>query len=75
VLGFYSRLYGESIKKIEEARELVEKRLGRPVSNPKLVEYMVDNLLQAEDRETQKEFYRTLLQLAQTKSIEVPLYE
>jgi len=68
-------LYGESIKKIEEARELVEKRLGRPVSNPKLVEYMVDNLLQAEDRETQKEFYRTLLQLAQTKSIEVPLYE
>ena len=75
MLGFYSRLYGESIKKIEEARELVEKRLGRPVSNPKLVEYMVDNLLQAEDRETQKEFYRTLLQLAQTKSIEVPLDE
>jgi hypothetical protein len=75
VLGFYSRLYDESIKKIEEARELVEKRLGRPVSNPKLVEYMVDNLLQAEARETQKEFYRNLLQLAQMKSIEVPLDE
>jgi len=58
VLNFYARLYGPTIEKVSEARKIVKERLGRPVSNPMLLEYAIDNLLQIEDRKIQRETQR-----------------
>lgn len=55
MLNFYARMHGPSLQKIEEARQLIAKRLGRPISNPMLFEYAIDRLLQAEDRVSLKE--------------------
>jgi hypothetical protein len=47
--GFYSRIHDTVvIEKLEDARALVERRRGMEISNPKLLEFLLDSFLRVE---------------------------